>query len=381
MKTLTLLTPLMLSGIKPKPKEFSLYDAQCEGLALRIQPSGVRSWVFWERVDGKTRKITLGKYPDMTLEEARQSMHAHQSGLVLSAPLSNTTITFATLCERFLSAKEGIYRPSTIGPLNDYLRTQLLPAFGNQQVGRIRTPEIARWFHAYSRLRAGGANQALGHFTTILNWGKAQGHLPYDLPNPAAPLRKNRRAARGRMLNAEQLRALAVELNKVKVRHRVSAQAIRLILLTGCRSGEILRLRWSEVTKSRLRLSQTKTGPRDVLLSDPASQILKALRTGRKSLYVFPSIRNLDHPRSSIDGLWRCVRSRAGLPDDIRLHDLRHTYASHAILSGESLPITGRLLGHTSPRSTRRYTHLDGGTLANAADKVAREIEKMMESG
>jgi len=94
------------------------------------------------------------------------------------------------------------------------------------------------------------------------------------------------------------------------------------------RSGEILRLRWSEVTKSRLRLSQTKTGPRDVLLSEAASQILKELRTGRTSSYVFPAARNPDRPRS-----------------------------------------------------TRRYTHLDGSTLAKAADKVAREIEKMMEGG
>ncbi|MBL1435923.1 MAG: DUF4102 domain-containing protein [Rhodobacteraceae bacterium] len=160
MKPLILLAPLMLAGIKPKPKEFSLYDAQCEGLALRVQPSGVRSWVYWERVDGKTRKIMFGKHPDLALEDARQSMHAHQSGLVASAPLSNTTITFATLCERFLSAKEGIYRPSTISPLNGYLRTQLLPAFDNQQAGRIRTPEIACWLRAYSRLGTGGANQA-----------------------------------------------------------------------------------------------------------------------------------------------------------------------------------------------------------------------------
>lgn len=377
MKTLTLLTPLMLSGIKPKAKEFSLYDAQCEGLALRVQPSGVRSWVCWDRTNGKTRRITLGRYPEMSLEEARCALHGHQSGTLEPAPLTNATITFATLCERFLDAKEGIYQPSTVGPFNDYLRTQLLPAFGNLQVGRIRTPDIARWFHAYSRLRAGGANQALGHFTTILNWGKAQGHIPHDLPNPAAPIRKNRRAARGRMLNTEQLKALAVELARVKGRHKASAQAIRLILLTGCRSGEILRLRWSEVTKSRLRLSHTKTGPRDVFLSDAASQILKELRNGRSSSFVFPAKSDPNRPRSSIDALWHSVRSSADLPD-VRLHDLRHTYASHAILSGESLPITGRLLGHASPRSTRRYTHLDGNTLARAANKVAGEIQKMM---
>ena len=105
MKTLTLLTPLMLSGIKPKAKEYSLYDAQFEGLALRVQSSGVRSWICWERNAGKTRRITLGRYPKMTLDEARRALHMHQSGVTEVAPISSTTITFATLCERFLVAK------------------------------------------------------------------------------------------------------------------------------------------------------------------------------------------------------------------------------------------------------------------------------------
>ncbi|WP_264214284.1 site-specific integrase [Leisingera thetidis] len=378
MKTVTLLTPLILSSLKPRKKEYVLHDAQCDGLALRVQPGGAKSWVCWQRDAGKTRRVTLGRFEDMEICEAREAFHAHRgTGQRPPAPEQRNTLTFSALCTAFLDAKRGVYANSTLSSLGYYLDTQLLPVFGRSKITRITTPDIAEWFYAYSRSRPGGANQALGHFTTILNWGREAGHLPADLPNPAAPLRFNRRLARGRMLSSGQLRRLATVLNSATSRQRDAADAIWLMLLTGCRSGEILRLRWDEVGKDKLTLRRTKTGPREVNLSNAAIQYFDRLRKQRRSSYVFLAQRTKKPHRTSVDHAWQTFKRLADLPDGIRLHDLRHTYASHAIMSGVTLHMTGKLLGHRSPDSTERYAHLDAGFSERAADKVSRKIDML----
>lgn len=315
----------------------------------------------------------------MDICEAREAFHAHKgTGQRPPAPQQRNTLTFGTLCTAFLDAKRGVYAASTLSSLGYYLDTQLLPTFGPRKIARITTPEIAEWFYAYSRSRPGGANQALGHFTTILNWGQEAGHLPADLPNPAAPLRFNRRLARGRMLSSDQLRRLAAVLNSATSRQRDAADAIWLMLLTGCRSGEILRLRWDEVRKDKFALRCTKTGPREVNLSDAAIHFLDRLRKQRRSSYVFPAQRTKKPHRTSVDHAWQTFKHLADLPAGIRIHDLRHTYASHAIMSGETLHMTGKLLGHRSPDSTERYAHLDASYLAKAADKVAGKVDGLL---
>ncbi|RYG90061.1 DUF4102 domain-containing protein [Loktanella sp. IMCC34160] len=397
MTARSLLTPHTLASLRPAEKEYTLGDVQCPGLGLRVQPGGTRSWVLSKRIDGKPRRITLGTWPEMSPEAARAAFHAKIAALTppasptatgagtrrgspaLRSRVAPPTPVFAELVARFMAERGKGFKPSSIVPLRAYLDSQLLPAFGKTPVGAITPVQVAEWFHLYSRTRPGGANQALGHFGTIFNWGKAQGYLPEDLPNPATPIRRNRRQARGRMLSFDQIRALAREIDRERGAHWLAAQALRLILLTGCRRGEILGLRWSEVQKTKLALSDAKTGPRDVLLSAPARDTLDALRreTGHQR-FVFPSQKSRSGRVVSIAGVWARLRQAAGLPEDIRIHDLRHTYASHAILAGESLPTAGKLLGHKTPRTTKRYAHLDGSTLSKAADTLAKEIDRMM---
>lgn len=379
MKTKALFTPFLLASIKPRKKEYVLHDAQCEGLALRVQPGGAKSWVCWHREAGKTRRITLGRFEALDLDAAREMLHkVRMGGDRPPAPPETCALTFGELCKRFVAAKQGVYAESTLKILGYYLDTQLLPAFGRRDMARITTPEIAEWFYGYSRTRPGGANQALGHFTTMLNWAREAGHLPHGFRNPASPIRFNPRRARGRMLNSAQIKRLAKILDRAPSKWRDAADAIRLILLTGCRSGEILRLRWDEVKRGRLKLSRTKTGPRSVPLSTAALEHLDRLRTNRRSAYVFPASGGDKPYRTSIDTAWHTLRARAGLPPDIRLHDLRHTYASHAIMSGETLSMTGKLLGHRSPNSTERYAHLDAKYLERAAEKVSKKVEALM---
>ena len=373
MKTLALLTPLYLSRLKSKGKEYTVHDAGCDGLAIRVQPSGTRSWITWHRVSRKTRRITLGHYPKMGLEEARLARWEVQTSGESPELMRPVTMSFATLVERFMANKSKVYKPETLYCMQTYLDSQLLPAFGYRSIGQITSKEVAEWFYRYSKTRPGGAKQAIGHFGTIWNWGKREGHLPQELPNPATPIRCNRKVARGRMLSSEQLADLGRVLHNPPTRLRQSAKAVLLILLTGCRRGEILNLKWQDVKKDRIALSQAKTGPRYVWLSEIAKDLLTGLKRRSQSPFVFPDPNDPSQPRKSLS-CWATLRDLTCLPNDIRIHDLRHTYASHAVLSGESLPITGALVGHKSLKSTARYTHLDPGQVLKAAEDVQKQI-------
>jgi len=383
MKRIVLFSPLMLRSIKVKEKEYTLYDAACDNLALRVQPSGAMSWVTWQKHAGKVRRVTLGRFDALSLEDAR--LHANSDTLtdpmdarkmLLASPPS---LTFAALARLFLTSKTGVYSEGGIASFTIYLKNQLLPAFGSLAVNRITTANVAQWFYAFSKQSPGGANQAIGHFTTLMNWGQSHGHLPETFNNPARPIKRNRRAARGRVLSADQLRSLAVTLNDAPSRYSDAVDAIMIILLTGCRSGEILRLKWSEVEDTQLKLTRTKTGPRNVILTAPVKARLEARKKLVISEHVFPSRHNPNQPMTTISGAWKTLKRLADLPEDVRLHDLRHTYASHSIMSGESLAITGKLLGHKSARSTEVYAHLDAGHLSLIADKVSKLVVKAME--
>ncbi|RWR26381.1 DUF4102 domain-containing protein [Sinirhodobacter populi] len=376
MTVATLFTPAVIRAARPGKREYTLHDAQLPGFGLRVQPSGAKAWVL--RLD--KRRITIGPAATLTVGEARQQAAAIAAGEALPPlPLTATSPTVNALADLFLAAKEGVYKPETLASCRIYLDTQLRPALGNRPLLRLTTPEIARWFHAYSQTRPGGANQALGLLVTMLNFARSEKLIPKGAPDPCAPIRRNRRKARGRLLSTRQIKALGKALDTCPPAHREAAEAVRLILLTGCRSGEILRLRWDEVRSDRLALASTKTGPREVLLSPPARRLLSARRKESKTPFVFPSRKVPGAAIGKIDNSWKVLRWLAGLPEDIRLHDLRHTYASHAIMQGQSLTIAGKLLGHHDPASTERYAHLDGEYLGAAAERVAVIVQAMMD--
>jgi len=280
------------------------------------------------------------------------------------------------LATYYLADREGPDGKKTLEGFRQYLRGQILPNFGTIRVDRLTTPIVAQLFYACSRTSPGGANQAVALLKALRNFAIRTGYLPHDAPEVTSPIRRNERRPRGRMLTAQQLIDLGRELARVPVRNRWAADAIKLIILTGCRSGEITRLKWSEVKPDRLLLERTKMGPRKQVLSRDAITLLNRLRTKRLGACVFPSKDDQNEPATNLGNLWRPIRARAGLPDDIRLHDLRHSYASHSIMNGGSVVMTGKLLGHRDPSSTERNAHLDGEFLIAAADRVQAEVAK-----
>lgn len=186
-----------------------------------------------------------------------------------------------------------------------------------------------------------------------------------------------RRPPRGRLLGANDLAKLVAVLRRLEDDWPVRVVAVRLILLTGCRPGEIRRLRWCEVKRDRLTLIDAKTGPRHVLLVEEARKLLGALAGLSSEECVFPGAGG-EEPlnENALYYFWLKARDDAGIVADARLHDLRDSYALHAIMNGESLHMAGRLLGHRRATTTDRYAHLDDVTLSQAAERVAEAIKQ-----
>ena len=154
---------------------------------------------------------------------------------------------------------------------------------------------------------------------------------------------------------------------------------VRLLLLTGCRPGEIRRLRWCEVKPDRLALIDAKTGPRHVLLGESARELPEGVAETASGEWVFPGGKG-NWPLSTNDhwAFWTRARDAAGIVADARLHDLRHAHASHAVMNGESLHVAGRLLGHRRASTTNHYVHLHDATLSQAAERVAVAIRSKL---
>jgi integrase len=377
MSPRTRLTDVLVRSCQPTPREYALHDSVLRGFALRVRPSGAKTWILRTRQGGRPQRIALGDASAIAAEIARQRAHALLSGSSLPAELVRPpAMSLKKFAELYLERKLKDWRPSTRRTHQSYLANQLLPALGHRPLDRISVPEVAEWFHTYSRTRPGGANRAVAVLSDLFSRAIEWGLLPQDHSNPCFAIRRNRNRVRGQMLNRDALARLGAALDKYALIRPDAVDAIRLLLLTGARPGEIFGLQWQEVEGGRIVLSQAKRGPRSIQLGKSAAQILNARRRHRAtSRFVFPHRTLPDHPMSlPAATTWRVLKREAILPATLRLHDLRHNFASHALLSGESLLVAGSLLGHSRPAMTARYTHLTDDCLLNAAQRIASSI-------
>ena len=370
------LTDANVARLKPAAREYTMWDTRHAGLGVRVRPSGHRSFVYCWKGEGGARRITLGPAALTGVEEARARCLALETGALAGRPERGAVPTFA----EFVAGPERAFfdrgKPSTRKEVNRIIDVQLLPAFGSLPLDRIDRAVVTRWFDEYSRTAPGGANHALNLLGKLLNHAIVCAHLD---TNPARGIKRNPRPRLTRFLSREEVRRLHRALDRrAGARPSCARQAdiIRLLLLTGCRRSEILTLRWQDVDGNTLSLGDAKTGPRRVFLNAPARAILKRQpRSG--CVYVFPSSKNPGRPLSHNLALWRSVRKEAGI-EDVRIHDLRHTYASHAVLQGIPLPVVSRLLGHKHPSMTLRYAHVADREVEAAAERIGGAIAKTL---
>ena len=371
------LTDAAIARLRPREREYTVWDTRAAGLGIRVRPSGGKSWVLLQDMGGRMKRVSLGPVGVKSLEEVRRECHARRANPEPEAETARAQpvpLFRDFVAGEWKEAHFDGYKPSTQRVARYQLSGQLLPPFGSKPLDRIREAAIRRWFERCSRTAPGNANHCLARLRQILNFAVACGHIE---SNPAQRIVANRRPALTRFLSREELARLHAALDaQTCPGSRQQADIIRLLLFTGCRRGEIVGLRWTEVRDGMLALADAKTGPRTVPLGSSARAILDRQPRGG-SPFVFPSPLDPARPRGPDLALWHRVRREAGI-EDVRLHDLRHTMASHAVMNGVPIPVVSRLLGHSSVQMTLRYAHLADRDIEAAAERIGVVIARVM---
>ena len=368
------LTKRAVDALSVKEKDAVFWDRDLAGFGVRVHATGRKAYVVQSRGPGGPVRVTLGRHGEMSCDEARKRaapvIDRIRRGEEPLSGEAEPALRVADLAGRFMREYVASRcKPSTAPKYRSVLDNHILPALGSMNVGDVGKAEAAALQHAL-RATPGTANAAIDVLKRMFALAEAWELVPPGR-NPCRRLRRYRTRKRERFLTPEEYRRLGRVLREDDTSWPPAVAAIRFLLLTGCRRDEVLRLRWDDVDRAagELRLRDTKTGPRMVPLTGP---VLDALPQRGDSPWVFPD-QSGEKRISNLYHYWKPLRARAGL-GDVRLHDLRHSYASRALALGEGLPVIGALLGHGEVATTARYAHLMRGAERAAAARVGESI-------
>lgn len=279
-------------------------------------------------------------------------------------------MTVAEALDLYQAARAPAWKPSTRRAVGSYCRCRIVPALGALDIGAVRRADIEEWMAGLAG-KPTLANRCAAILSGMFGWAESR-ELRAEGSNPCSGTRRYRDRRRERYLSDAEYRRLWRALDALESHKPLAVACIRLIALTGARQSEIRCLRRDEIRGGALHLADSKTGPRTIWTCPRAREILAAIPAGGDWVFGRPDGAG---PRSYdwIYGSFLRVAERAGL-DDLRLHDLRHSYASLALRSGEAVPVIGRLLGHRSSDTTMRYTHWHDAQALTAVQSIGRAL-------
>jgi len=369
----------------PTDKDYFVWDSELKGFALRVWPTGRKVYLIQYRdTGGRTRRKGLGRHGVVTAEEARAEARSHLAAVARGANPSEETKrkrvapTVEQLCERFLKEYVPAHcRASTEKEYRRNVELFIIPRMGKMKAADVERSDIADLHHAHRDIPY-QANRTLGVLSVMFNQAEIWGYRP-EGSNPCRHVKKFEEKKRQRFLSPEELGRLGQTLNALEAsgtESQPAINAIRLLILTGCRLGEIQTLKWEYVQGNRLRLPDSKTGAKDVYLGPAALEVLAGIERFSDNPYVCTGKLKGAH-LTDMQRPWRRIRKAAAL-EDVRIHDLRHSFASSAVSMGESLPMIGKLLGHTQVQTTARYAHLADDPVQGAADRVSSELARLI---
>ena len=362
------LTQRRVDALRPSRKVRDFRDEDLKGYGVRVMPSGAKRYFIHVQHRGRRVWKTVGDATALTEAEARAKTRSILSALRDGRePEAQDPgeIPFEAVAEEVFRRYGRRWKPRTLEVNRVYLRRQILPRFAGRPIAAINREEVQAWFRSLHATPA-AANRSAPILSVIMRQAEAWGYRPEN-SNPCSGIRRYRQRRSERFLSPEEYHRLAEALDRHEADRPLHAAAVRLLLLTGCRKSEILTLEWRDYREGRLYLRDGKTGPRTIWLCDAARDVLNGLPRSARS--VFP----IDKPLATsmrLRQFWIEVRSAAGL-EDVRLHDLRHSYASIALLNGESIRTLGRLLGHEKAATTLKYAHLSDASVREAVDALA----------
>ena len=387
---MTKLTVRTVSAARAGERDLFIWDDELPGFGLRVKLSGVKSYLIqYRNLHNQSRRHTIGRHgvfsPEKAREKARSMLANIQDGAdpAKERKEARKAPSVAELAERYLEEHaRAKKRPSSVRMDEANLRLHVLSALGRMKVAAITRPDITNLHHSM-RDRPGAANRVLALLSKMFNLAEKWDLRP-DGSNPCRHVERYRERKMERFLATEELARLGAVLSEAErtaTERPCVIAAVRLLIFTGARLGEILNLQWREVDFERacLRLPESKTGAKVIHLNAPALEVLNGLERSEHNPWVIAG-REPGKPLVNLRKPWHRIRKAAGL-EDVRLHDLRHSFASVGVTGGLSLPMIGALLGHAQPATTARYAHLAADPLKQAADLIGERIAAAMKGG
>ena len=372
------LTKRAVDALEVEGKDAVFWDRDLAGFGVRVHPTGRKVYVVQTRGPGGPKRVTLGRHGELSINQARKRavpiIDRIKRGENPEPKPAEPALTVADLAERFMRVHvETHLKPGTAISYRFLIKKRILPALGGMEIEQVGRAQVSALHHSL-RGTPGTANGAVGVLSRMFSLAETWELLPPG-KNPCRAVRPYRMRRRERFLTDEEFRRLGRTLKDAAGSVWPPAlAAIRLLMLTGCRRSEILNLRWDDVdhTSRELRLRDAKTGPRMVPLTTPALRVLDGIERSKGTPWVFPGQNGASRPLN-LTSYWERIRTRAGL-DDVRIHDLRHSYASRALALGEGLSAIGKLIGHSKISTTARYAHLMRDAEKAAAARVGDSI-------
>ena len=373
----------IVDGLSVHGKSAVYWDRDLPGFGVRVYRSGRKTYVVQSRGPKGSRRVTIGRHGKVTAQQGRKQAAAIIDRIKAGeAPMPERAErvpepTVADLAERYLRTHVAVEcKPASELAYRKAL-AHILPVLGGIPVGSVEREHVAS-LHLAMRGTPVAANMVLWVLSKMFSLAEAWG-LRAPGRNPCRSVRKYKTPRRERFLSREEYRRIGRVLDRAEANGSAwpsAVAAIRLLMLTGCRGQEVATLRWDDVDFKawKLRLRDSKSGPRMVALTPTAVEVLKEIRRIDGNPWVFVGRAQGSHV-SVLGNHWHGLRARADL-SDVRLHDLRHSYASRALALGESLSMIGKLLGHSKVETTARYAHLARDTEKVSAARVAGSIEE-----
>ena len=381
----TTITKRVVDGLAVEDRDRIVWDRKVPGFGVRVYPSGRKVYVVQSRGPRGIRRVSLGRHGKLTPDRARRRavglIERIKRGEYEAPKPPGPVFTVARLAERYMEAHVAVNcNAHTRGIYRGSLDNHILPALGAMPVAEVGRAAAAA-LHYELRATPRAANRALMVLSKMFSLAEAWDLAPPG-GNPCRFVIRYKEGMRERFLSADEYRRVGRALRELEAQSPIRARAavaLRLLMLTGCRTGEVLGLQWDDIDRKagEFRLRDAKTGARMVPLTPAALRALAEMRPVPGSPWVFAGSRP-DRHLSQLRTYWSQARIRAGV-EDVRVHDLRHSFASRALALGESLTMIGRLLGHADVGTTFRYAHLTRDAERAAVARVGRSIKADMQ--
>ena len=359
-----------------RAREYCIWDDELAGFGMRVRPSGHYFWFVRLRQRDKHRRVSLGCTNDVDAELARTRARRMLAEVALDGLPKRAVVKASPLMSDFVetywSDLKRCWKESTTKRNHNAWRLKIAPVFGDMRVVDITPTDVMRWHDDCSRDREASYNRAIPVLAALMKYAEAL-HIRRKGSNPCRNMPRYKRDACERYLTPQEYRRLGAALRDEETRHPAEVAIIRLLLYTGARVGEIRDLQWDWVRPPRLVLPDSKTYEKIIWLNSQALEILAAQTRYDECPFVFPNL-GRNRPRH-IDGWWHKFRRSCALPD-VRIHDLRHSFASTAIMDNVPLATIGKLLGHLLTETTAKYAHLADDVIADAAVRISGGLAK-----